>query len=92
MLKPFEFLKHFRVLIPQAPLKNLTTGQCTRRINSAENKTYSGPKTVFNVSDEVPHVGKIDELLTVSPTLNLLRAHVHNLISHHSVREMESMS
>ncbi len=69
MLKHIEFLTHFRELIPRAPLKNRTTGQCSRRINSAENKTYSGPKTPFSVSDEVPHVGNIDELLTLGPTL-----------------------
>lgn len=62
MLKHIEFFKHFRVLIPLHLLKNRKTGQCTRWINSSENKTYSAPKTPFN---EVPHVGKIDELLTV---------------------------
>lgn len=51
MLKHIEFLKHLQRSSLDPPPKNRKTGQCTRWINSSENKTYSGPKTPFN---EVP--------------------------------------
>lgn len=89
MLKHIEFLKHFWVLIAE-PLSR--TGQCTRTINSAENKTHSGPKPPFIVSDKVTYVGKIVELLTVGPMLSLLCPYSAKLISHHPVRKLRSMS
>lgn len=60
----FERWHSSSMLILWVSVSNLTTGQSPGRINSAEKKTYSGPKTPFNFSDEVPHGGKTEELLT----------------------------
>lgn len=91
MSKGTELLKHLRVLIPQVPLKNRKTGQCTRWINSAENKAYSGPKILLCVSDGVSHVGKEDELLTVAQILCPLCPYNDSWISFQS-KKMRSYS